>query len=143
MKIDNKGWGLNTMLIMVVVILVFLLIATYFTIRMNSMLGIDNNKDEQKVQETINRAYYIDKINDMTDAAEKYINDNDIKLTNDPLKISMATLVGNKYMNFIKDSVTNNNCIGYAIAYYNPSNIKVVKSYIKCENYESKGYGDY
>ena len=143
MKIDNKGWGLNTMLIMVCVIIVFLLIATYFTIRLNSMLGVQNNESEKKVDQAINQSYYINKVNDMTEAAEKYIYDKEIVLTNDPLKISMATLVNFDYMDFIKDSVSKNNCVGYSIAYYNTNDIKVIKSYIKCDNYESKGYGDY
>lgn len=142
MKIDNKGWGLNTLLIMICIIVVFLLIATYFAIRLNSFMGNQNNKSEEKVQKVINQSYYINKSNDMTDAAQKYIYDNDIKLTNNVLKISMSTLVAHNYMNAIKDSVTGNTCLGYSIAYYNENNIKIIKSYIKCDNYESKGYGE-
>ena len=142
MKIDNKGWGLNTMLIMVCVIIVFLFIATYFAIRLNSMLGNENNESEKNVQRIVDQSYYISKANNMTEAAEKYIIDNEIKLSSNPLRISMAILVNNGYMNLIKDSITNNNCRAYSECYIDSNDIKIIKSYIKCDNYESKGYGD-
>ena len=142
MKIDNKGWGLNTMLIMVCIILVFLLLATYFAISLNAQLGNENNKSEEQVQKMVNQSYYINKVNDMTDAAQSYIYDKDVKLSSNPLKINMSTLVAHNYMEYIKDSKTGNTCMGYSVAYYNENNIKIVKSYIKCDNYESKGYGE-
>ncbi len=142
MKIDNKGWGLNTMLIMVCVIIVFLFIATYFAIRLNSMLGNENNESEKNVQRIVDQSYYISKANNMTEAAEKYIIDNEIKLSSNPLRINMAILVNNGYMNPIKDSITNNNCRAYSECYIDSNDIKIIKSYIKCDNYESKGYGD-
>lgn len=142
MKIDNKGWGLNTMLIMVCVIIVFLFIATYFAIRLNSLMGNQNNESEEQVQKIVNQSYYINKVNDMKEASEKYIYDKDIKLTTNPINISMSTLVAHNYMEAIKDSVTGKTCMGYTVAYYNENNIKIVKSYIKCDNYESKGYGE-
>ena len=130
MKIDNKGWGLNTLLIMICVIIVFLFIATYFAIRLNSMMGNSNNKSEEKVQRVVNQSYYINKVNELTEATEEYINDNETKLSNDVKKINMAVLVNNKYMEYIKDSVTNNKCNGYSIAYYNASNVKIIKSFM-------------
>ena len=142
MKIDNKGWGLNTLLIMICVIVVFLFIATYFAIRLNSMMGNKNNKSEEKVQRVVNQSYYINKVNELTEATEEYINDYDIKLTNEKKKISMGTLVDYKYIDYIRDPVTNTKCNGYSIAYYNASDIKIIKSFIRCDNYESKGYGD-
>ena len=142
MKIDNKGWGLNTMLIMVCVIIVFLLLATYFAIRLNSIMGNKNNESENQVQKMVNQSYYINKVNDMTEAAEKFINDNEIKISDVKFKVGMATLVNYNYMDYITDSITNNKCTGYSIAYYDANNIKIIRSYIKCDNYESKGYGD-
>lgn len=142
MKIDNKGWGLNTLILMICIILVFLFIATYFAIRINSMLGNPNNESEEKVQNMVNQSYYINKVNDMRDATEQYIYDNDIKLSNYPMRISMTTLVAHNYMSNIYDSITGNICLGYSTAYYDNNNIKIIRSYIKCDNYESKGYGE-
>ena len=142
MKIDNKGWGLNTLILMICVIVVFLFIATYFAIRYNSMMGKQNNKSEEQVQKVIDQTYYINKENNMTSAAEKYIFDNDIKLSDFKLKISLATLISNNYMDNVVDPQTQRNCSGYTLAYINESNIKIIKSFIKCQNYESKGYGE-
>ena len=142
MKIDNKGWGLNTLILMIFVIVVFLFIATYFAIRYNSMMGNKNNESEQQVEKIVNQSYYINKVNDMNDAAEQYIYDNEIKLSENAIHINMSTLVAHNYMSYIKDSITQNICLGYTVAYYNENNIKIIKSYIKCDNYESKGYGE-
>ena len=142
MKIDNKGWGLNTLLIMICVIIVFLLLATFFAIRLNTMMGNSNNKSEEKVQKLVNQSYYINKVNEMTEATEKFINDKDIKLSSTKFKIGMESLVTYDYMDYITDSITNNKCYGYSVAYYDSNNIKIVRSYIKCDNYESKGYGE-
>ena len=142
MKIDNKGWGLNTLLIMICVIIVFLLLATFCAIRLNTMMGNSNNKSEEKVQKLVNQSYYINKVNEMTEATEKFINDKDIKLSSTKFKIGMESLVTYDYMDYITDSITNNKCYGYSVAYYDSNNIKIVRSYIKCDNYESKGYGE-
>lgn len=142
MKIDNKGWGLNTMLLMIAVILIFLLVATFFAIRFNALMGNENNEDENRLQQVVNQTYYINKTNEMTSAAEKYINDNNIELTHEKTRIGMTMLVSYDYMNYITDYVSNNKCLGYSVAYLDSSNIKIIKSYIKCDNYESKGYGD-
>lgn len=142
MKIDNKGWGLNTMLIMVGIILFFLLAATFFTIRLNAMLGSENNESEKKLQQQIDQTYYVNRINNMTLAAEKYINDNNLMLTTNHMKIDLNTLVSYGYISPIVDYITTNRCLGYSSAYLNVSNTKVIKSYIKCDNYESKGYGE-
>ena len=142
MKIDNKGWGLNTMLIMVGIILFFLLAATFFTIRLNAMLGSENNESEKKLQQQIDQTYYVNRINNMTLAAEKYINDNNLMLTTNHMKIDLNTLVSYGYISPIVDYITTNRCLGYSSAYLNVSNTKVIKSYVKCDNYESKGYGE-
>ena len=142
MKIDNKGWGLNTMLIMVGVILFFLLTATFFSIRLNSMIGNENNESEKALQKQIDQKYYINRINALISATDKYLIDNKVTLTKNHLRIDLGTLVAYDYINPIMDYVTNNKCLGYSIAYLNESDIKIIKSYIKCDNYESKGYGE-
>ena len=142
MKIDNKGWGLSTMLLMIGVILIFLLVATFFAIRFNALMGNQNNEDEERLQKVVNQAYYVNRVNEMTQAAEKYINEENIVLTSEPIKIGMTMLTSYGYMNQITDYVTNNKCLGYSMAYLNASDIKIIKSYIKCDNYESKGYGE-
>lgn len=142
MKIDNKGWGLNTTIMMICVILLFLLIATFSSLKWNALMGKENNSDENRVQKVVDQAYYINRINDMTYAAEKYIKEQNITLTHEPTRIGMTLLSSYDYMHPITDYLTNNKCLGYSIAYLDSSDIKIIKSYVKCDNYESKGYGD-
>ena len=130
------------MLIMIGVIIIFLLVATFFSIRLNAMVGQENNESEKKLQKTINQTYYINRINAMTEATEKYILINNVELSNDHYRLELGALVAADLMNPITDYITNNNCIGYSTAYLNEDNIKIIKSYIKCDNYTSKGYGE-
>lgn len=138
----SNGWGLNTLLIMIGVIVIFLLVATFFSIRLNAMVGQENNESEKKLQTAINQSYYINRINTMTEAAEKYILTNNVELSRSHYRLELGALIAADLINPITDYVTNNKCIGYSIAYLNEDNIKVIKSYIKCDNYESKGYGE-
>jgi len=139
---DNKGWGLSTMLAMVAVILIALLVATFFAIRFNAMVGIEDNESETKVKKTMNEAYYINKVNELTLAADKYLDDNGIVLSGEIYQIGLNTLINYDYINPIKDYITDSRCQGYANAYLNLSGIKIINSYIKCDNYTSKGYGE-
>jgi len=139
---DNKGWGLNTMLLMVCVILVALLISTFYAMRLNSYLGNENNESEQTLQNAIDETYYINKTNDIVSAANKYIDDMNITLSSDVTKIYLSYLVSYGYINNIYDKTTNKSCNGYVNAYLNADNIKMIKAYLKCDNYVSAGYGD-
>ena len=142
MKIDNKGWGLTTMLLMVAVIFIALLTATFFSIRLNAMLGKQNNESEEKLQTAVNETYYIGKMNEMNIAVNNYVNDNGVILSKDKLRINLTTLVNSNYINEIYDSLSNNVCSGYSYVYLNNDNIKQINSYLKCDNYTSIGYGE-
>lgn len=139
---DNKGWGLNTMLFMVCVILIALLLATFYAIRLNSYLGKENNESENAVQKVVDEKYYIDKTNDITMAAKKYIDEYNIELTNEEEKIYLSYLISYGYINNIYDKISEKPCSGYAKAYLNADGIEIVKSYIKCDNYKTNGYGE-
>ena len=139
---DNKGWGLNTMLFMVCIILVALLLATFYAIRLNSYLGNENNESEETVKKIVDDSYYINKTNDITIAAQKYIKEYNIELTNEETKIYLSYLISYGYINNIYDKISNKPCSGYAKAYLNTDGIEIVKSYIKCDNYKTNGYGE-
>ncbi|MBR1416700.1 MAG: hypothetical protein IJ572_02660 [Bacilli bacterium] len=142
MKIDNKGWGLNTMLIMVGIILIALLAVTFFSIRLNNLLGNENNESENKIQNAINDSYYTNKVSEISSAMGRYINDMDISLSSTPISIDINTLISHDYLTPITDYISNNRCSGYSVAYLNNGNIRIINSYIKCDNYTSKGYGE-
>ncbi len=136
----SKGWGLSTLLLMIGVIIIALLTATFFSIRMNSLIGRNNNSSETKLQKVVNETYYIGKTNDMTLAADEYISDYNIDLSYGIIRISLSTLVANDYISSVKDSIDNSTCNGYSEAYINQDGIKQINSYLKCENYTSPNY---
>ncbi len=138
---NNKGWGLSTLIICIVIIIIALLTATFFTIRLNNMLGKENNKTEKILNDKVEVNYYINKKINIKAAADKYINDFGIELTTTPIKIELKELISHKYINDVLDYETNNKCDGYAIAYLNNVDIKMIDSYIKCDKYKSEGYG--
>ena len=145
MKLDNKGWGMNTLIILICVIVVALLISTFFAIRLNKMIGNQNNKSEQKVEQAISKAvkdYYIIRQNRMTEAAEEYIKKEQITITKNKTKIYLSTLVSKGYTNEITDYESGRKCDGYSIAYKNPNDITIIDSYLNCDNYKTKGYGE-
>ena len=138
MKIDNKGWGYTTMIGMVCVIVVALLSATFFAIRLNAALGKENNESENKVSEI----YYLGKISDLNSATLRYINGENKILTNNKIKIDIDTLIAFNYTKAILDNVTNKPCKAYSIAYLDSNNNTNINSYLKCDSYTTKGYGD-
>ena len=71
-----------------------------------------------------------------------YSSSNDIVLSSSPLRFDINTFLSNKYITSIKDSETNRQCKGYSTAYINNYGNRVIKAYIKCDNYTSKGYGE-
>ncbi len=142
MSRNSNGWGLSTLLLMIGVIILALLTATFFTIRINALLGKNNNESEERIKKVVNENYYIGKMNEVTLAANKYIDDYDLDLSFGTIKIDLNELVKTKYVSVIKDSITNNKCEGYAEAYINTNGVKKVNSYIKCDSYTTPNYRD-
>ena len=142
MKLNNKGWGLPELLIGIGIIIVFLLIAVFYSLRLNRMLQ-GNFPNSSNVKEEINEDYYTLKVSDIMDAAYKYINNENVVLERgENTRISLSTLISKGYIGKIYDYKTNNACIGYAIATLDASKITDIKGYLKCDNYVSKGYGE-
>ena len=138
----SKGWALSTMLLMVSVIVIALLTSTFFTIRMNSLLGKNNNSSETKLQKAVNETYYINKMNEMTRISERYINDFNIDLTYGVVRINLSSLIELEYISPIYDSVSNNKCNGYIEAYLNETHVRQINSFLKCDNYTTPNYRD-
>ena len=141
MKLNNKGWGLPELLIGIAIIIAFLLIAVFYSLRLNRMLQNHSTTIDSSLKEEINEDYYILRTNDIMDAAYKYINKEDVELEQGSYtRISLATLISKGYIGKIYDSKTKNACIGYALASVDVSKITDIKAYLKCDNYVSKGY---
>ena len=141
MRLNNKGWGLTTMIICVATILIFLIIAAIFSMRLNKMMEetiINNENSNVDV-----KRYMDEKLADMIVASNNYLKESDIPLEyGSYVKIELETLIQLNYINPIKDPISNRECKGYVVASENIDHIKDIKSYIKCDNYKSGGYDE-
>ena len=136
----SNGWGLSTLLLMMCVIIIALLTATLFSMRMNALLGKNNNESEVKVEKAVNETYYITKMNELTLAANRYLDKYNFDLSEGTIRIYIGTLIAEKYITPIKDVKTNTECSAYAEAYLNPDKIRQIDSYIKCDSYTTPNY---
>lgn len=113
MKLNKKGWGLNTLLIIGSCLLIFLLIAAYYIYALYSSLGISNGNIYKELEARLELA------------AENY---------DSKENISLEKLRELGYIKELKDN-NNDDCNGYVI--YNK---KEYKAYIDCKYYTTKGY---
>ena len=111
MKLNNKGWGLNTLLIISACLFLFLLIAAYYIYVLYGSFNKNN--------------YYKGLEEKLVDSAKKY---------NSKSKISYNKLKELGYINNLKDE-NNNECDGYVLYDNN-----TYTAYINCENYITDGY---
>ena len=141
MGLNNKGWGLAELLIGIAIIIVFLLIAVFYSLRLNNMFNNKDNNNNTKDTKSIDESYYLNKISDMVIATDKYLKDNNLELEIDSsINIDLISLVQLNYIKEITDYKTNRTCNGYTLATKNNTGILDIKGYLKCDNYVSKGY---
>ena len=149
MKLNNSGWGLPHLLLGIAIIFIFLLIAAFLTLRLDKTLSESLTKTStssttDKTDSLINNEvtpYYVDKINGFTNAANKYIDNENITLEQESyIKIQLSTLEYYNYITDITDYYTNSPCKGYALANLDASKIRDISIYLKCDNFTSKGY---
>lgn len=144
MKLNNHGWELPKLLICVCIILVALSLAALSTLRYNSFMNGNNTKttdETKKVLDSAAKNYYSEKAGLLSNAAQKYINNENIIIDiGDYKKIDISTLKDNGYITSINDYYTGNSCNGYAMVTKNTSGILDIDSYINCDNYKTEGY---
>lgn len=149
MKLNNSGWGLPHLLLGIAIIFIFLLAATFLTLRLDKELNEklntgDTTTTKDNSDALINNEvtpYYVDKITSFTNATNKYLDDQNIILEQDSyIKVQLSTLEYYNYMDDITDYYTNKSCKGYALANLDASKIRNISVYLKCDNYTSKGY---
>lgn len=137
---DNKGWSLAEMLVMVVVLIIagFISFCVYKKTFGAGGVGeqiLDSN-ESTKVTTSNNDTEvicYTSIESNMIKATKKYMKENSITSSDDTLIVSLFKLENDNYI----DTVVENNtkCSGY-IEVINDS----YRAYLKCPNYETKGY---
>jgi len=130
MKLNNNGWGIKAMLLLTSVLVFFFCLSIYFIYILYNSLDLSLGLNDEYINNE-SYAYYEE---NMIEAAEEYIGDIELALDNNVI-ISLETLIELDYIDEIYDIDTNNKCDGY-IDVKN----KKLKSYISCDNYETKGY---
>lgn len=173
MRLDNKGWSLNTLLICIVVLLIFLMLAIFNAYKLSSKLSNDfsdsgninnitdsgtndnstiindNNDSTGDINDgskdnnsTVNiPEYYKTKESQLQAATIRYLKENAITVAEDEkIIIRISDVIKDKYIQSIKDDMTNNTCDAYSVVGFK-DNDYVVTSYISCDSYETQNYG--
>lgn len=140
--LNNKGWGLSTLVICLAVILFFLLISFVSAINFNNKIESENKNETNSGDRIIDNEYYINLEKNMDQAAIKYINSNisDFE-NNETIMISAKRFIEYGYLENMIDLISKNECNGYSII-KNYNGTYKVTSYINCDNYKTDGYGD-
>lgn len=130
LKLNNKGWGLSSMVFYTSIILVALLVATFYVIALYS--DLDRNLYDSNNDSTF-KTYE----EDLKNNALNYIIARTFEDGN--YTITYYVLKNNSYLEKITDSKTNNECDGYVKVNVKDSNYEA-KSYLKCDSYVTEGY---
>ena len=163
-KLNNRGWGLQAMMICVLVLMIALvIIAVLIQKTFGDMLNINgepstsinsnknntdknDNKNDNKndKNEKPTKLTYSDLENKVTSAAKKYQKENyDDILDGEQISVTVKTLKREKLLEDIKDAQdSKTSCTGYAL--FKRKNDEITyKAYIKCNNYTTDGYMEY
>ena len=149
MKLNNRGWGLQAMLVGVLVLMIALvIIAVLIQNTFNNIMEPINNENQQTENndKDDNEKYesYEEIEGAIVSAAKKYQKKyySDI-LDGEKISVTLKNLQEEKLIDEIIDIEDSDNvCSGYAI-FINDDNKIIYNAYIKCGNYETIGYQDF
>ena len=136
MRLNEKGWGLNTLLI---VGSIFIVILLFVSITIKNF--ISRMKEDNKSNQTVSVSPYETLENNLKKSGESYVSYHNtlVTLSNESLTISFDQLHDEGYIDNLYNEDTDENCTGYVIIY----NDGTVKPYIKCINYVTEEYYDW
>jgi uncharacterized protein YxeA len=124
---NNRGWGLQAMLILTFVLILALFISAMLIKQHLSVLVKEESKYQEKYEsfETL-----------LETSAKEYVQDKYSNLGNDSLLVEYSTLKNNKYIIKLIDPETSKECDGYVKVENNDYN-----GFIVCNlNYKTSGY---
>ena len=132
MTIDNRGFGIQSMMIAVLVLMMCLVLISAFA---NKVFNNISNEET-------NSTDYIEIEEKVEQATKKYQQEyyNNI-LDGDEIKVSLKSLQNEGFIDILKDN-KNNICDGYAYI-IGKENKVIYNAYIRCGNeYKTKGFKD-
>lgn len=135
MKLDNRGWGLSEMLILMAVLILFLLISVFLS---HQLSGKSNNIFLEPLVKTT----YTDVEENVKNAALSYFKDYyDSQIDTGTITVTTINLL--KYNHLQEKDLTPSSekeaCLGYALIHRENEGLEV-QPFIGCKNYETTGY---
>ena len=132
MKIDNRGFGIQSMMIAVLVLMMCLVLISAFANKVFNNISNEetNSTDYIEIEEKVEQA--------TKKYQQKYYNN---ILDGDEIKVSLKSLQNEGFIDILKDN-KNNICDGYAYI-IGKENKVIYNVYIRCGNeYKTKGFKD-
>lgn len=132
MTIDNRGFGIQSMMIAVLVLMMCLVLISAFANKVFNNISNEetNSTDYMEIEEKVEQA--------TKKYQQKYYNN---ILDGDEIKVSLKSLQNEGFIDILKDN-KNNICDGYAYI-IGKENKVICNAYIRCGNeYKTKGFKD-
>lgn len=132
MKIDNRGFGIQSMMIAVLVLMMCLVLISAFANKVFNNISNEetNSTDYIEIEEKVEQA--------TKKYQQKYYNN---ILDGDEIKVSLKSLQNEGFIDILKDN-KNNICDGYAYI-IGKENKVIYNAYIRCGNeYKTNGFKD-
>lgn len=131
MKLNNRGWGYATMFLFMGILITFLII-----VWLSSYRVFENIEKINKISESNdNSLYYKDLEEKIKIGAKAFVDKFKYECYLPSCKVEYIQIKTSNLITDFVDYTTKEECDGYVIF-----NDESYKSYIKCENYETKGY---
>ena len=132
--LNNHGWGYRAYIIASSVILLFLIIVTFFVIRLYRGFAIVN-------EVPVDSATYSDLEENLNNLSIKYVNEfKDGKIDMGVITVSTKTLLNEHLLNSESLKINDDKCNGYSLVRKNEDDILYSESYIRCNSYTTDGY---
>ena len=143
--LNNHGWGMRDMIIYSCVILLFLLIATYYIRTFYKGLSNATNTvvETKKTEEVIKKqdvSLYNNYEQRMHNAAINYVYQYYGDLDRSIASITLNDLTSKGYIEPLYDQLDNSLCMGYSDVWDSEDSVLHASSYVRCTHYKTVGY---
>ena len=135
-KLNNKGWGMSVFIAFIVIFIIFLIISSVISYRMDLNHG---NNLYVYINISVTSYDYTSLEIKLKNAAVSYVKQKDLKInTGETITVTYEELFNMHIINNLKDNV--GTCEGYVKLIYNGTSI-TYSPYIKCVGrYQTNGY---
>jgi len=143
--LNNHGWGMRDMIIYSCIILLFLLIATYYIRTFYKGLSnasntvVEKNKEEEPIKKQDINLYKNYELR-MDTAAINFVYKNYGDLNRSIASINLSDMTSKGYIEPLYDQLDNSLCVGYSNVWDSEDGVLHSSSYVRCTHYKTDGY---